>query len=88
MSGPSGELLWALTGDNAHTLQVGGTGAAVSRGVLTQVIGDGDDPQIVLPPIRIPAGADRVRLEFMVRLDADIRTLAGLLGPYFRIPTI
>jgi GalNAc5-diNAcBac-PP-undecaprenol beta-1,3-glucosyltransferase len=84
---PAGELLWALTEDNAYTLQVGGSGAVVSRGVLIRIISDGDDPQIVLPPIKTSAGANQVRLEFVARLDADIRTLTGLLGAYFRIPT-
>jgi hypothetical protein len=81
---PGGILLWRLTESNAHTVQVGGTAVSLSRGLLIRVISDGNDPQLQLPPMTAPPGTETVRLEFRVRLDADVRTFIGLLGTYLR----
>jgi hypothetical protein len=84
--GSGGELLWSLRDDTAHTIKVGGTAAAVSRGPLIRLISDGDDPQIALPPLATPPESSHVRLEATVRLDADVRTIAGVLAEYLRVP--
>ena len=85
LSNLDGEILWKLTESNAHQVRIEGTAAAISRGPVIQVLSDGDDPTVLLPPLEAPVKDGKARLEFVVRLDAGVDTLAKLFGKLLRI---
>jgi hypothetical protein len=80
----SGNLWWELTPENAYQVRVDGTAVAIRRGPPLLAVSDGIDPQIILPPLKLPREPEPVDLELILRLDADAQTLAGLLAERVR----
>jgi GalNAc5-diNAcBac-PP-undecaprenol beta-1,3-glucosyltransferase len=78
-----GAVVWHQTEGNACSLEVGGSAAAISRGHIVQLVSDGNDPQVLLPPVDVSTPA--LHLELMVRLDADVGTLNGLFATHLRV---
>jgi len=82
---PDGAVAWRLTEINAHTLEVGGTAIALSRGHIFRLVSDGNDPQVFLPPVDISGGIQPFQMQLRVRLDADFRTFTRMLADHLRV---
>jgi hypothetical protein len=82
--GPAGEELWRLSDFTASHLQIAGDAVAISRGAIVKVLSDGQDPQILLPPLSREGRESTVRLEASLRVDAQVLTLAKYLGDHLR----
>jgi hypothetical protein len=82
--GPDGQELWRLSDFTASQLQLAGDAVAISRGAIVKILSDGQDPQILLPPLAREGGESSVRLEVSVRIDVHLLTVAKCLGDYLR----
>jgi hypothetical protein len=86
--GSDGSVLWKCTDGNAHQVKIGGTAIVLSRRRLIQILSDGNDPQVLLPPIKMPDARNDVRLELMVRLDSDVKQIVDLFSAYLQMPRL
>ncbi len=78
-------VLWRLDKDNCQEVRIGGTAVELSRGQVLTLLSDGNDPQVRLPPLRLPCEPEEVELEVVVRLDADTERIARLFSDRLRL---